>query len=94
MPVSPPLHRPLGVRPAQKRTDPFYGTQAWKRMRSEALKRDGFRCVRCERKNDRLIVHHIVERKNGGLDALSNLETVCGICHALDHGTPTFAGRR
>lgn len=82
------MHKPMGQASRSKQTDPFYGTQQWKRMRSATLSRDGFQCVRCGRRKDGLIVHHIVERKAGGVDAMHNLETLCRICHATEHPTP------
>ena len=47
MPTKPPTFRPLGWTPAPDKRpetqDPYYGTQAWKRMRAVVLERDGNR---------------------------------------------------
>ena len=32
-----------------KETDPFYGTDAWKRARGRALERDHYFCVKCRK---------------------------------------------
>jgi 5-methylcytosine-specific restriction protein A len=39
--------------------------------------------VKCESRDGRLFVDHIVERKDGGADYdPGNLETLCATCHA------------
>src|ERR1700730_6632922 len=49
MPIKPPTFRPPGWTPAPNKRreahDPYYGTQAWKRMRARVLERDGYRCT-------------------------------------------------
>ena len=47
------------------------------------LTRDKYTCQNCKGKNksNRLEVHHIVFRKNGGSDEHDNLITLCKICH-------------
>jgi hypothetical protein len=49
MPMRPPIFRPPGWTPAPSKRreahERFYGTQAWKRIRAEVLKRDGYRCT-------------------------------------------------
>jgi hypothetical protein len=49
MPTKPPTFRPPGWTPApnkrQAAHDPFYGTQAWKRLRAHVLIRDGHKCI-------------------------------------------------
>jgi hypothetical protein len=47
------------------------------------LTRDGYTCQHCKGKNkdNRLEVHHIVFRSNGGSDEESNLITLCKSCH-------------
>ena len=32
-----------------------------------------------------LVVHHILERKNGGTNDITNLQLICPNCHALQH---------
>jgi hypothetical protein len=64
--------------------DNFYNSDAWKKLRLQALQRDGYKCVKCpSRKN--LEVHHIRSRTKDGLDALPNLQTLCKQCHQACH---------
>ena len=80
----------------QKKSLPFYHTAAWKRVRALALQRDGGMCQECM---DRMragygfhprraeMVHHIIpveERPDLALD-LSNLRSLCNVCHAREH---------
>lgn len=83
-----------------KETDPFYGTDAWKRARGRALERDGGFCVKCRKAGRRItlengmrvpvpaeMVHHIKnihERPDLRL-TLSNLISLCNSCHAEEH---------
>lgn len=67
---------------ADKRTHPFYGGTAWKAVRVEALKRDGYRCVVCNRSvagKGQSRVDHILPRSDYphlSLD-VNNLRTLC-----------------
>ena len=59
-------------------------------LRQMAKDRDGNRCVECG-KTESLHSHHIVERGNGGTDDISNLVTLCPLCHANKHkGQPVY----
>jgi len=62
--------------------------EAYARLRSEILKRDGWRCQNCGSMTN-LDVHHMRRRSNLGNDAEDNLITLCRICHRLLHGTST-----
>lgn len=53
-------------------------------MRRIVLDRDKHKCRQCG-SDDMLEVHHIVERCNGGTDDISNLITLCAVCHANKH---------
>lgn len=57
--------------------------------RKEALARDGHACVKCKSTSN-LVVHHIDESRRLGIEYmnndLSNLETLCRVCHAEVHG--------
>lgn len=76
----------------------YYNTSEWKQLRQACLKRDNYTCQKCGktgkeytgfRDKNKLIAHHIMERKNGGKDELKNLETLCQNCHRLtDHFYP------
>ena|ERR1700730_6903056 len=96
MPIKPPTFRPLGWKPARRRPetiDPYYGTQEWKRLRADVLKRDGYRCTwpTCSSPNrgegGRLVVDHIIERRAGGVDHPSNLRTLCSLCDGRRHAS-------
>jgi 5-methylcytosine-specific restriction endonuclease McrA len=72
----PPTSRP--------RSNPLRNTSAWRRARRAVLDRDRHRCRRCgspATRFDALHVHHVVPRSEGGTDALSNLVTLCALCH-------------
>lgn len=71
-------------------TASYYSTAEWKALRSQALKRDNYTCQDCGKKGKEhtysrdkaiLIVHHVIERKDGGKDELANLKTTCRECH-------------
>src|SRR5262245_611099 len=69
---------------------PFYGSQAWKRTRREALERAGYRCERCgadvsARGASR--VDHVVTRLEAPERALdpSNVRVLCTVCDARRH---------
>jgi 5-methylcytosine-specific restriction enzyme A len=83
MPYAPPKHRPPGWRPAVKRTDPFYGSALWKRLRTAVRQRDRGICQEC--RNPGWIVDHIIARKDGGPDEMSNLRTLCAVCDNRRH---------
>jgi hypothetical protein len=59
----------------------------WKNRRDEALARDGYRCTQCrwpegaKRRSRELHVHHVVAISESGTHVLSNLVTLCHICH-------------
>jgi hypothetical protein len=54
----------------------------WSKIRGIILERDDYRCQICGKTNDRLDVHHIIPRRDGGQDSTDNLITVCnGVCH-------------
>jgi len=58
----------------------------WKKIRKQALVRDGYLCQECL-KNDRLTVatdvDHVINKAQGGTDALSNLQCLCCPCHKI-----------
>jgi len=76
-----------------KKRDTQYNTAAWKKLRLQVLKRDGWICVEC-RKRDRITaatdVDHITPKAKGGTDTMENLRAVCRTCHfeksAADRG--------
>jgi 5-methylcytosine-specific restriction endonuclease McrA len=87
------MHRPLGWHPAPRRPQPgdaYYGTLHWKKLRAAALLRDGGQCTaieygqRCTQQA--VVADHIVPRREGGADALGNLQSLCHRHNALKHG--------
>jgi RNA-directed DNA polymerase len=54
---------------------------AWREIRKRVLQRDEYRCKECGRNNLPLNAHHIVARREGGTDEMSNLITLCEDCH-------------
>lgn len=51
--------------------------------RPDVLKRDHFACRDCgkQRSNHQLEAHHVLPRKHGGEDRITNLVTLCTYCH-------------
>lgn len=73
-------------------TDKYYGPD-WNQQRAAVLKRDNFRCQKCN-SNNNPEVHHLVSRKEFkqdwiAMNNLSNLITLCNSCHAILHLHPT-----
>lgn len=67
----------------------WYRGENWKAQRRKALKRDGYKCVKCgASKNEvKLMVHHKIPFRffNGDYEkanVLENLETNCNSCHS------------
>lgn len=57
--------------------------------KAKVLNRDNYTCQCCKgkKKSNRLEVHHIIFRSNGGSDEEDNLITLCDTCHTnLHHG--------
>lgn len=60
-----------------------YGSE-WKRLRKLVMKRDGYQCQECKRQgriSPGQDVDHIVNKAQGGTDALENLQYLCRPCH-------------
>lgn len=60
-----------------------YGYQ-WKKLREKVLIRDGYLCQKCLASDIITLatdVDHIVNKKRGGSDQMSNLESLCNPCH-------------
>ena len=54
-------------------------------LRIACLMRDGYQCQHCGKQGIRLEAHHLIFRKHGGKDTLSNLLTLCEPCHHRLH---------
>jgi uncharacterized protein YjhX (UPF0386 family) len=58
----------------------------WRARRKECYERDNWTCqdckVKCSNKGPRRIqAHHVIRRRDGGTDDISNLVTLCLSCH-------------
>jgi len=61
-----------------------YGT-SWNKLRVVALRRDCYLCQPCQRKGlttPATEVDHIAPKAKGGTDSISNVQSICGECHA------------
>lgn len=54
-------------------------------LRIACLMRDGYQCQQCRERDCPLQAHHLVHREHGGKDTLTNLLTLCKICHMKVH---------
>jgi 5-methylcytosine-specific restriction endonuclease McrA len=63
---------------------------SYRKLRSDVLERDGWRCQNCGTP-ERLQVHHIRSRSALGDDAAANLITLCADCHRLVHEPETLS---
>lgn len=67
-----------------------YGSEAWKRMRTRVLRRDGYRCQICKRygrMTPAIEVHHIKhadEYPELAMDP-ANMISLCRACHNAQH---------
>lgn len=62
-------------------SDPYYRSKEWKQLRAAALKRDGGRCTMPGCPAGATHVDHIISRRHGGADTLTNLDPTPG--HAV-----------
>lgn len=77
-----PRARTLGERGRylEKVADAFYASPAWRKLAAR-IKAERGCCERCGSKQ-RLIVDHIIERKDGGAELEEeNLQLLCHACH-------------
>lgn len=56
----------------------YHGSAAWKALRLKCLERDRWRCQICGGRAD--IADHITSLRNGGMNVLSNLRSLCPRC--------------
>lgn len=59
----------------------FYSSNKWKKLKMECRKEYDFTCQMCGVKSKSVHVHHMIPRRLGGPDELTNLITLCGSCH-------------
>ena len=88
MPWKPPVHRPLGWKPAKRvrrdQLDRSYGTQAWRKLAAWVVARDGGICHVCD-KTGADTAHHLIEKRHGGTDDPANLRAIHRACHNRVH---------
>ena len=61
----------------------YLKSKEWRDKRKDVLARDGYRCIFCFSDND-LHVHHLTY-ENFKNEPLSDLVTLCSICHKGEH---------
>lgn len=65
-----------------KVAEPFYKSRAWKGLAADVMADEGKRCRSCGQKRGRMIVDHIVERRDGGAELdRANCQVICIGCH-------------
>jgi 5-methylcytosine-specific restriction enzyme A len=72
----------MAMKKHERHSVPVIRTKRWKALRTEALRRDGYKCVQCGRAG-RLEVDHVLPvRTHPELSwDLTNLQTLCPSCH-------------
>jgi 5-methylcytosine-specific restriction endonuclease McrA len=70
----------IGAKPILLRLDPV----AYKKLRLQVLRRDGWQCQSCGTVSN-LEIHHNLFRSHSGDDSKENLDTVCLACHSALH---------
>jgi len=85
MPMNPPSHKAIPqaarVPTPDDRPSPSkrgYGRR-WRRLRLMKLRRDPL-CAKCG--GPATEVHHVQAKRDGGSDALDNLQSLCKPCHS------------
>lgn len=67
-------------------------------LRRACFRRDEWTCVRCgfegQPDSGELHADHVVNRAEGGLDTLANLQTLCEPCHAIKTQQEAARGRQ
>jgi len=72
----------MGLKEYRRHSAKVTRSRRWKALRLVALRRDGFRCVRCNA-SGRLEVDHIVPVRDAPERSfdLANLQSLCTSCH-------------
>lgn len=84
--VGPPKIGPKIVSKIRRTKQQAYGTlQNWAELCRLVKQRDGHKCRKCNSR-EYLQVDHIIPVSKGGKSILSNLWTLCDICHAKRPG--------
>jgi len=63
----------------------YLKTKYWQKVKYKVLKRDNFKCTKCGEREP-LHVHHLTYKHKGSeLKHLTDLITLCDLCHKLIH---------
>jgi 5-methylcytosine-specific restriction endonuclease McrA len=62
-------------------SDRYYRSSAWRRLRDDALRRQPV-CATPGCGQRATFADHIIPRRQGGADALGNLQSLCSSCHS------------
>jgi len=68
----------------QKRPRIKLSSEAYELLKNQVLERDGWRCQKCG-SFENLQVHHLEARSRLGHDTMTNLLTLCAVCHRKSH---------
>lgn len=89
MPSRAPIHpgrKSSNLMPRKNSYQRGYNRTDWEETRKRILKRDKWRCVKCDKplyeKGSRPNIDHIIDKADGGTDEDSNLRTLCPSCHS------------
>jgi len=73
----------MGLKYYKRYSNAVTKTRRWQSLRQEALRRDGFRCVKCGNRHDLEVDHKKpVRSAPGEAYSLPNLQTLCRRCHS------------
>ena len=72
------------MRLRQKQPRTKLDSEAYTLLRNRVLQRDGWRCQECGSLKN-LQVHHLRRRSGLGSDSMTNLVTLCAVCHSKKH---------
>ena len=61
--------------------NPRINRKQWERARGKAKERDGWKCTKCGSMRSIEVDHRIPVADGGSLYLLSNLQTLCRVCH-------------
>ncbi len=76
----------------------LYSSKEWQEVRSYCLKRDKYKCRRCNRPAEE--VHHIIHVTPENIGNVNitlnpyNLECLCRTCHQSEHEADRIAGHK
>jgi hypothetical protein len=70
--------------PTTFRIDPYYQSAPWRKLRKQVLERDNWTCTYCG--NEANTADHVIPRRYGGVDDLTNLVAACQRCNKIASG--------